>query len=104
MGWKNTTAKIAEVFAIEDEVVGGIVEALGIKPTAAEAGQLTRLPTANLEAYDYYLRGEQAARSGLRPQLRRALEFYVKAGRSIPPCRSLRGRRTNLRLRLAQRL
>ena len=69
----------ADVFAIEDEVIGGIVKALGIKPTVMEAGMLTRLPTANLEAYDYFLRGEQAARSGLRPQLRKALEFYGKA-------------------------
>ena len=60
-------------------MIGGIVKALGIKPTVMEAGMLTRLPTANLEAYDYFLRGEQAARSGLRPQLRQALEFYGKA-------------------------
>jgi adenylate cyclase len=69
----------ADVFAIEDEVIGGIVKALGIKPTVMEAGMLTRPPTTNLEAYDYYMRGEQAARSGLRPQLRKALEFYGKA-------------------------
>ena len=69
----------ADVFAIEDEVVGRIVAALGIKPTVAEVEMLTRLPTANLEAYDYYMRGEQAARSGSRPQLRKALEFYGKA-------------------------
>ena len=68
-----------DVFAIEDEVIGGIVKALGIKPTMMEAGMLTRPPTANLEAYDYYMRGEQAARSGLRSQLRKALEFYTKA-------------------------
>ena len=69
----------ADVFAIEDEVIGGIVKALGITPTAMETGMLTRLPTANLEAYDYFLRGEQAARSGERPQLRRALDLYGKA-------------------------
>ena len=69
----------AEVFAIEDEVVGSIVKALGITPTAMETGMLTRLPTTNLEAYDYFLRGEQAARSGQRPQLRKALDLYGKA-------------------------
>ena len=71
--------KAADVFAVQDEVVSAIVATLGIKPTVAEAEVLTRLPTANLEAYDYFLRGEQAARSGLRPQLRKALEFYAKA-------------------------
>ena len=71
--------KAADVFAVQDEVVGAIIAALGIKPTVAEAEVLTRLPTSNLEAYDYYLRGEQAARSGFSPQLRRALEYYIKA-------------------------
>ena len=71
--------KAADVFAIEDEVVSSIVKALGITPTVMETGMLTRLPTANLEAYDYFLRGEQAARGGQRPQLRRALDLYSKA-------------------------
>jgi adenylate cyclase len=66
----------SDVFAVEDEVVRHIVEALGVKPTASEQDQLARPPTANLEAYDYYLRGEQAARTGL---LREALQLYTKA-------------------------
>lgn len=71
--------RAADVFAIEDEVVGHIVEALGIEPSKMEVEMLARLPTANLEAYDYYLRGEQAARSGQPSQLRKALDFYAKA-------------------------
>lgn len=71
--------KAADVFAMQDEIVAAIIATLGIKPTDAEAEGLARLPTSNLEAYDYYLRGEQAARSGFRSQFRRALEFYVKA-------------------------
>ena len=71
--------KATDIFVVQDEVVGAIIAALGIRPTAAEAEVLARLPTNNLEAYDYYLRGEQAARSGFGPQIRKALEFYVKA-------------------------
>jgi adenylate cyclase len=71
--------KAADVFVIQDEVVGAIIAALGIKPTVAETEVLARLPTANLEAYDNYLRGEQAARGGFRPRLRQALEFFAKA-------------------------
>ncbi|MEY9102869.1 adenylate cyclase [Sinorhizobium fredii] len=66
----------SDVFAVEDEVVRHIVEALGVQPTASEQDQLARPPTANLEAYDYYLRGEQAERTGL---LREALQLYAKA-------------------------
>lgn len=71
--------KAADVFAVEDDVISGIVAALGIEPTQAETSRLTRLPTASLEAYDLFLRGEQAARSGSRPGLRKAMDFYEKA-------------------------
>ena len=40
---------------------------------------MARPPTANLEAYDYYLRAEQAARTGRRDRLREALLLYDKA-------------------------
>ena len=40
---------------------------------------MARPPTANLEAYDYYLRAEQAARTGGRAGLREALALYDKA-------------------------
>ena len=40
---------------------------------------MARPPTVNLEAYDYYLRGEQARARGVRRRLREALHFYAKA-------------------------
>jgi adenylate cyclase len=73
---KEFDRSASDIFAVEDEVVAHIVGALGVQPTASEKDQLVRPPTANLEAYDYYLRGEQAARTGL---LREALELYAKA-------------------------
>jgi TolB-like protein/Tfp pilus assembly protein PilF len=66
----------SDVFAVEDEVIRHIVEALGVRPTASEQKQLVRPPTANLEAYDYYLRGGQAERTGRLPE---ALQLYAKA-------------------------
>ena len=54
----------ADVFAVQDEMSRDIVKSLGMKPTAPEKQRMARPPTANLEAYDYYLRGEQAARTG----------------------------------------
>lgn len=73
---KEFDRSASDVFAIEDEVVRRIVEALGVRPTESEQEQLARPPTANLEAYDHYLRGEQAERTGL---LREALQLYAKA-------------------------
>jgi TolB-like protein/class 3 adenylate cyclase len=73
---KEFDRSATDVFAVEDEVVRHIVEALGVRPTESEQDQLARPPTANLEAYDYYLRGEQAERTG---RLREALQRYAKA-------------------------
>jgi TolB-like protein/class 3 adenylate cyclase len=69
----------SDIFAVQDEVTRQIVDALAIQLSASEQQRLARLPTTNLEAYDYYLRAEQAARSGFRPQLREALRLYEKA-------------------------
>jgi len=56
-----------------------IAKALGMRPSEAESERMARPPTANLEAYDYYLRAEQAARTGSRAGLREALALYDKA-------------------------
>jgi adenylate cyclase len=68
-----------EVFAVQDEISREIAKALGVQPSAAESERMARPPTENLEAYDYYLRAEQAARTGQRARLGEALELYEKA-------------------------
>jgi adenylate cyclase len=69
----------AEVFAVQDEMSRDIVKSLSMTPTASETQRIARPPTANLEAYDYYLRGQQAARTGRTSGLREALDFYARA-------------------------
>jgi adenylate cyclase len=69
----------ADLFATQDELRRELVSALGIEPSPSEAKRLSRVPTENLEAYDNFLRGEQAARSGKRDGLQQALAFYEKA-------------------------
>ena len=56
-----------------------LVAALGVEPLATEAARIARPPTANLEAYDNFLRGEQAARTGSPAKLGEALDFYERA-------------------------
>lgn len=70
---------IAEVFAVQDEMSREIANALGMQPSAAESDRMASPPTANLEAYDYYLRAEQAARSSSLAGFREALALYEKA-------------------------
>jgi adenylate cyclase len=70
----------ADIFAVQDQVIGEIVGALSVQLTEAEQTQVHRLPTRNLEAYDYYLRAEQALhRPAGEIGLVRALELYQKA-------------------------
>jgi adenylate cyclase len=71
--------RAADIFAMQDDLRRELVNALGIEPSANEATRLSRAPTANLEAYDNFLRGEQAASTGERNGLRQALAFYDKA-------------------------
>jgi adenylate cyclase len=48
---------LQDIFAVQDEVTQQIVAALKVKLTTVEQSRLGRQPTANLEAYDCYLRG-----------------------------------------------
>ena len=78
--WANHFDRRAEdVFVVQDEMSREIVGALGMKSAAPENARPARPPTANLEAYDYFLRGEQAARSGRPSGLRDALGFYAQS-------------------------
>lgn len=72
--------ELTDIFALQDEVIGHIVSALAIKLTAIEEKQIARVPTENLEAYDYYLRAETEGyyRQDYLTYVR-ALGFYSKA-------------------------
>ncbi|OCP11151.1 MULTISPECIES: adenylate/guanylate cyclase domain-containing protein [unclassified Ensifer] len=49
----------ADLFAVQDDVIGQIIAALEVKLSEGERDQLARIPTDNLEAYDNYMRAEQ---------------------------------------------
>ncbi|MGX5843051.1 tetratricopeptide repeat protein [Mesorhizobium sp. ArgA1] len=83
--WANRFDRGMEgVFAVQDEMSGEIAKALGMQPSAAESERMARPPTENLEAYDFYLRAEQTARTGRRDGLREALALYDKAEKLDP--------------------
>lgn len=70
----------ADLFAVQDDVTGKIITALEVELTEGERNQIERLPTENLEAYDYYIRAEH---EGLTYSdvntYRRALSYYQRA-------------------------
>ncbi|PZM16710.1 adenylate/guanylate cyclase domain-containing protein [Rhizobium tubonense] len=78
--WANRFDRAAGgVFALQAEMSRQITEALGLKLTQSDAEWSARPPTANLEAYDYYLRAEQATRTGRRSRMLEALALFDKA-------------------------
>lgn len=70
----------ADLFAVQDDVISKIISALAVKLSEGERDQLARIPTNNLEAYDYYLRAEQegVTYSDVETYCR-TLSFYQKA-------------------------
>ena len=71
--------KLQDIFDLQDEVTTKIVTALAVTLTDTERSQLARRPTDNTEAYDVYLRAEQARRTWNSAGFRSALSLYAKA-------------------------
>jgi len=51
---------LKELFALQDEIVQQIVANLRVEVLEAEFARVRRVPTENLTAYDFYLRGLEA--------------------------------------------
>jgi adenylate cyclase len=50
---------LTDIFALQDEIRQKIVTALKVKLTPEEQERFRRAPTTSLEAYSYYLRGQE---------------------------------------------
>jgi adenylate cyclase len=70
---------INEFFALQDDVIKHVVSAVSVKLTDDESAQVERPPTTNLQAYDYYLRAEQAGYIGGTFDLVNTINLYRKA-------------------------
>ncbi len=70
----------ADLFAVQDDVIGKIIAALEVKLSEGERDQLARIPTDNLEAYDNYMRAEQQGLIWRDVETnRQTLAFYQRA-------------------------
>ncbi|MEJ1936152.1 adenylate/guanylate cyclase domain-containing protein, partial [Nostoc sp. NIES-2111] len=69
----------AEFFQLQDNLVRSVVSSLSVRLTETEKTDISRLPTSNLEAYDFYTRAEQKAYSTGLSSLREILQLYQKA-------------------------
>ncbi len=69
---------LIDIFALQDEVIGRVVDSLKVRLTDAEETQIARPPTDDLEAYDYYLRAERLGH-GYSGKWGEALALYQRA-------------------------
>jgi adenylate cyclase len=71
--------KLADVFAVQEEIAKEISEKLRLKLTGAERQQLAKRPTENLKAFQYYMQGRAYVQRNTREDLLTATRYYEKA-------------------------
>ncbi len=76
--------KLEDVFAIQDEIAGNIVKALRGVLTDEEKRAIGESEKADVEAYDYYLRGRQYFHQFRRSGIQFARRMFEKAIESDP--------------------
>src|SRR6266699_6309048 len=71
--------KLADVFAVQEEIAKEISEKLRLKLTGAERQQLAKRPTENLKAFQYYMQGRAYTQRRTREDLLEAVRYCEKA-------------------------
>ncbi len=71
--------KVADVFAVQDEIAKEISEKLRLKLSGAERQKLAKRPTENLKAFQYYMQGLSFAQRRTREDLLTAISYYDRA-------------------------
>ena len=71
--------KVADVFAVQEEIAQEISEKLRLKLTSAEQRQLAKRPTENLKAFQYYMQARAYRQRNTREDLLAAIHFSEKA-------------------------
>src|SRR6266567_4814492 len=65
--------KLADVFAVQEEIAKEISEKLSLKLSGAEKQQLAKRPTENLKAFQYHMQGRSISQRRTRPDLLAAI-------------------------------
>jgi serine/threonine protein kinase/Flp pilus assembly protein TadD len=83
--------ELEDVFAIQDEIASSIVAALRVVLTEDEKKAIEQVPTTNIDAYEYYLRGRQFFHQHRRRAHEFARQLYERAieldpGYALAPC------------------
>src|SRR5437773_7729836 len=71
--------KLADVFAVQEEIAKEISEKLRVKLSSTEQKQLAKRPTENLKAFQYYIQGRSISQRRTREDLLTAIRYYERA-------------------------
>jgi serine/threonine protein kinase/Flp pilus assembly protein TadD len=71
--------QMEDVFAIQDEIAQNIAHALRVMLTDQEKRAIEKVPTRDVQAYDYYLRGRRIFYDLRRKSLEYAREMFARA-------------------------
>jgi adenylate cyclase len=71
--------EVADIFAIQDEIAGSVVRALGLSLRQGEQRHLVKASTTNVEAYEFYLRGRKLFQKWTRENINLAREMFGRA-------------------------
>lgn len=76
--------QLDDIFAIEDEIAENVVGALRVILSEEDRRGLVKVPRANVEAYEYYLRGRQYFHQTRRKSLEFAQQMFARAIEADP--------------------
>jgi len=71
--------KLADLFAVQEEIAKEVSAKLRLKLTGVEKEQLAKRPTENLKAFQYYMQGRAAAQRRTNADLLWSVNYYEKA-------------------------
>ncbi|MEY2543671.1 MAG: hypothetical protein QOE81_1132 [Verrucomicrobiota bacterium] len=78
--WADTyDRKLTDIFAVESEIAKNIAETLQAKITGSEKKSIAKAPTANPQAYEFYLKGRFFWNKRTGIDLRKAIEYFNQA-------------------------
>jgi serine/threonine-protein kinase len=91
--WSERYDRVLEdVFAVQDEIAGAILNRLKVEMSAGEEERLAESRRVNAEAHDLYLRGKHVLNRGLitllrdRSRVDKAIEYFTRATEIDPEC------------------
>ena len=71
--------RLKDIFVIQEEIAHSIVQSLEVELSDSEKLLLKKIPTKNIEAYDFYIRGLQFFYQSKRKSIEYAIEMFSHA-------------------------